>query len=72
MERPISRLSYPRLVSSLIMTGSFSAPTRFGNMSGQIRSFLDQTGGLWAKGVSVGKAASGFTSTGTGGGQETT
>ena len=54
------------------MTGSFSAPTRFGNMSGQMRFFLDQTGGLWAKGASVGKATSGFTSTGTGGGQETT
>lgn len=47
-------------------------PTRFGNMAGQLRTFLDQTGGLWAKGALVGKAASVFTSTGTGGGQETT
>lgn len=47
-------------------------PTRFGNMSGQMRTFLDQTGGLWAKGALVGKVASVFTSTGTGGGQETT
>ncbi|AZD83203.1 NAD(P)H:quinone oxidoreductase [Pseudomonas chlororaphis] len=47
-------------------------PTRFGNMSGQMRNFLDQTGGLWAKGGLVGKLASVFTSTGTGGGQEMT
>ena len=45
-------------------------PTRFGNMAGQMRNFLDQTGGLWAKGALVGKIASVFTSTGTGGGQE--
>jgi NAD(P)H dehydrogenase (quinone) len=50
----------------------FGTPTRFGNMSGQMRSFLDQTGGLWAKGALVGKIASVFTSTGTGGGQEMT
>ena len=50
----------------------FGVPTRFGNMSGQMRSFLDQTGGLWAKGALVGKVASVFASTGTGGGQEMT
>lgn len=50
----------------------FGTPTRFGNMSGQMRTFLDQTGGLWAKGALVGKIGSVFTSTGTGGGQETT
>ncbi|EKB9389117.1 TPA: NAD(P)H:quinone oxidoreductase [Pseudomonas aeruginosa] len=50
----------------------FGTPTRFGNMSGQMRNFLDQTGGLWAKGALVGKLASVFTSTGTGGGQEMT
>lgn len=50
----------------------FGTPTRFGNMSGQMRTFLDQTGGLWASGGLVGKAASVFTSTGTGGGEETT
>lgn len=50
----------------------FGTPTRFGNMSGQMRSFLDQTGGLWAKGALVGKVDSVFTSTGTGGGNETT
>lgn len=47
-------------------------PTRFGNMSGQMRTFFDQTGGLWAKGALFGKVASVFTSTGTGGGQEMT
>ena len=47
-------------------------PTRFGNMSGQMRNFLDRTGGLWAKGALAGKVASVFTSTGTGGGQEMT
>ncbi|GCW34799.1 NAD(P)H:quinone oxidoreductase [Escherichia coli] len=45
---------------------------RFGNMSGQMRTFLDQTGGLWASGALYGKLASVFSSTGTGGGQEQT
>lgn len=47
-------------------------PTRFGNMAGQMRTFFDQTGGLWAKGSLAGKVASVFTSTGTTGGQEMT
>ncbi|WP_193075226.1 NAD(P)H:quinone oxidoreductase [Pseudomonas sp. FME51] len=47
-------------------------PTRFGNMTGQMRNFFDQTGGLWAKGALAGKVASVFTSTGTGGGEEMT
>mgnify|MGYP005810146045 FL=1 len=50
----------------------FGVPTRFGNMSGQMRNFLDQTGGLWAKGALAGKVGSVFTSTATGGGQEMT
>lgn len=50
----------------------FGTPTRFGNMSGQMRTFLDQTGGLWASGALYGKLASVFSSTGTGGGQEHT
>ena len=50
----------------------FGTPTRFGNMSGQMRTFLDQTGGLWASGALYGKLASVFSSTGTGGGQEQT
>lgn len=47
-------------------------PTRFGNMTGQMRTFFDQTGGLWANGTLRGKVASVFTSTGTGGGDEMT
>lgn len=47
-------------------------PTRFGNMSGQMRNFFDQTGELWAKNALFGKVASVFTSTGTGGGEEMT
>jgi len=51
----------------------FGAPTRFGNMCGQMRQFLDGTGGLWAKGALVGKVGSVFTSSGTQhGGQEST
>ncbi|MBN2686663.1 MAG: NAD(P)H:quinone oxidoreductase [Deltaproteobacteria bacterium] len=51
----------------------FGTPTRFGNMCGQMRQFLDGTGGLWAKGALVGKVGSVFTSTGTQhGGQEST
>jgi NAD(P)H dehydrogenase (quinone) len=50
----------------------FGTPTRFGNMTSQMRSFLDQTGGLWAKGALIGKIGSVFVSTGTGGGSETT
>jgi NAD(P)H dehydrogenase (quinone) len=51
----------------------FGTPTRFGNMSGQMRNFLDQTGPLWMQGKLVGKIGSVFCSTGTQhGGQETT
>lgn len=50
----------------------FGTPTRFGNMSSQMRNFLDQTGALWAQGSLIGKVGSVFTSTGTGGGNETT
>lgn len=50
----------------------FGSPTRFGNMTAQMRNFLDQTGGLWVKGALVGKVGSVFTSTGTGGGNEST
>ncbi len=51
----------------------FGTPTRFGNMAAQMRNFLDQTGGLWARGALVGKVGSVFTSTASQhGGQETT
>ena len=51
----------------------FGAPTRFGVAASQMRNFLDQTGGLWAKGALIGKVGSVFTSSATQhGGQETT
>lgn len=51
----------------------FGTPTRFGNMCGQMRQFLDATGGLWLKGALVGKAGSVFASSATQhGGQEST
>lgn len=51
----------------------FGTPTRYGNMAAQMKSFIDQTGGLWVKGALNGKVASVFTSSGTQhGGQEST
>ena len=51
----------------------FGTPTRFGNMAGQMRNFLDRTGNLWVKGALIGKVGSVFTSTASQhGGQETT
>lgn len=51
----------------------FGTPTRFGMMASQMRNFLDQTGGLWAKGALIGKVGSVFVSTATQhGGQEAT
>ena len=51
----------------------FGTPTRFGNMCGQMRQFLDSTGSLWQSGGLVGKVGSVFTSTASQhGGQETT
>lgn len=51
----------------------FGTPTRFGNMCGQMRQFLDATGQLWAKGALSGKVGSVFTSSATQhGGQEST
>jgi NAD(P)H:quinone oxidoreductase type IV len=51
----------------------FGTGTRFGNMTSQMRNFLDQTGGLWMNGGLIGKVGSVFTSTASQhGGQETT
>ncbi|MGA0609605.1 NAD(P)H:quinone oxidoreductase [Caldimonas sp. KR1-144] len=48
-------------------------PTRYGRMSSQMAAFLDQTGGLWARGAFNGKVGAAFTSTATQhGGQEQT
>jgi NAD(P)H dehydrogenase (quinone) len=51
----------------------FGTPTRFGNMCGQMRQFLDATGQLWANGSLIGKVGSVFVSSATQhGGQEST
>jgi NAD(P)H dehydrogenase (quinone) len=51
----------------------FGTPTRYGNVCGQMQSFLDATGGLWAQGKLIGKVGGAFVSTATQhGGQETT
>ncbi len=51
----------------------FGTPTRFGNMCGQMRQFLDATGRLWLEGALVGKVGSVFASSATQhGGQEST
>jgi NAD(P)H dehydrogenase (quinone) len=51
----------------------FGTPTRYGNMCGQMRQFLDGTGELWLKGALIGKVGSVFTSSATQhGGQEST
>ncbi len=53
-----------------IIVGS---PTRYGRMTSQMASFLDQTGGLWFRGALNGKVGAAFTSTASQhGGQETT
>ncbi|KUR75250.1 NAD(P)H:quinone oxidoreductase [Novosphingobium sp. FSW06-99] len=47
--------------------------TRFGRITSQLAAFLDQAGGLWARGALNGKVGAAFTSTGSQhGGQETT
>lgn len=51
---------------------AFGSPTRFGNMSATMRSFLDQTGRYYLSGELVDKVATVFCGTGSGGGQETT
>ena len=51
----------------------FGTPTRYGNITAQMKHFLDQTGGLWFQDKLVGKVGSVFTSTATQhGGQEST
>jgi NAD(P)H dehydrogenase (quinone) len=68
---------WPRCRSALGLADAdaviFGTPTRFGNMCGQMRQFLDNTGGLWAAGALIGKVGSVFTSSATPhGGQEST
>jgi NAD(P)H dehydrogenase (quinone) len=51
----------------------FGSPTRYGLPAAQMKNFIDQTGGLWAKGALTNKIGSSFTSTATlHGGQEAT
>ena len=51
----------------------FGTGTRFGRMTSQMAAFLDQAGGLWARGALHGKVGAAFTSTATQhGGQEMT
>jgi NAD(P)H dehydrogenase (quinone) len=51
----------------------FGTPTRYGNMTAQMKQLIDSTAGLWLEGALEGKPAGVFTSTGsTHGGQETT
>ncbi len=51
----------------------FGTPTRYGNMTGQMRQFMDTTGGLWLKQALAGKVGGVFTSGNTQhGGQEST
>ncbi|MEE1938258.1 NAD(P)H:quinone oxidoreductase [Streptomyces sp. TRM 70361] len=51
----------------------FGSPTRFGNISSQLKQFIDTLGGLWAQGKLANKVYSGFVTTATAhGGQEST
>src|SRR5215475_3301733 len=51
----------------------FGTPTRFGNVSAQLKQFIDTAGPLWAQGKLANKVFSGFVSTATAhGGQEST
>jgi NAD(P)H dehydrogenase (quinone) len=66
---PVARVEQLTEADAII----FGAPTRFGMMAAQMRNFLDQTGGLWAKGALIGKVGSVFTASATQhGGQEST
>ena len=72
------KLDQPAPIATVDELGGYDAiivgaGTRYGTAASQMRNFLDQTGGLWAKGGLVGKVGSAFTSTATQhGGQETT
>ncbi|MFC4728890.1 NAD(P)H:quinone oxidoreductase [Coralloluteibacterium thermophilus] len=66
---PVARVEeLPEYDAIIIGTG-----TRYGRMASQMANFLDQTGGLWARGALNGKVGAAFTSTASQhGGQETT
>ncbi|WP_207478410.1 NAD(P)H:quinone oxidoreductase [Arenibaculum pallidiluteum] len=72
------RLSQPAEVATVAELADYDGiiigtPTRFGNMASQMKNFLDQAGGLWARDALVGRIGSVFTSSGSQhGGQEAT
>ena len=72
------KLDQPAPVASIADLEQYDAiivgtGTRFGRISSQMAAFLDQAGGLWARGALNGKVGAAFTSTATQhGGQETT
>ena len=72
------KLDQPAPVATIDQLAGYDAiivgtPTRFGRMSSQLASFLDQAGGLWVRGALNGKIGGAFTSTASQhGGQETT
>jgi len=66
---PVCTLDHLRSANAVI----FGSPTRYGNMTAQMKQLIDSTASLWLKGEMEGKAAGVFTSTAsTHGGQETT
>ena len=66
---PVARVEELAEYDAIIL----GAPTRFGRMASQMAAFLDQAGGLWARGALNGKVGAAFTSTATQhGGQATT
>jgi NAD(P)H dehydrogenase (quinone) len=66
---PVATIDELAYYDAIIVGGG----TRFGRISSQVASFLDQAGGLWMKGALHGKVGGAFTSSATQhGGQETT
>lgn len=66
---PVARVDELPAYDAIVL----GTPTRFGNMAAQMKNFLDQAGGLWARDALVGKVGSAFTSTSSQhGGQEST
>ncbi|TLU71511.1 NAD(P)H:quinone oxidoreductase [Lichenicoccus roseus] len=72
------KLQQPAAIATVAELEQYDAivlgtPTRYGRISSQLAAFLDQTGGLWARGALNGKVGAAFTSTASQhGGQETT
>lgn len=77
-EKSHYKLDQPALVCTVPELAEYDAilfgtPTRYGNMASQMKAFLDQTGGLWAKGALEGKVGGVFCSSNSQhGGQEST